>query len=75
MTFEGDELERLRHSTSKILLAVLWIHVPIAVIAALILGADWLVPASFTPLWRWQRRCRGERAGMGLQPAWSLPSP
>lgn len=47
MAFEGDELERLRQSTSKMLLAVLWLHVPVAVIIALTLGADWRVPASF----------------------------
>ncbi|SFK21416.1 hypothetical protein [Bradyrhizobium sp. Gha] len=47
MTFEGDELECLRQSTSKMLLAVLWLHVPIAFIIALTLGADWLVPVSF----------------------------
>ncbi|TYL85825.1 hypothetical protein [Bradyrhizobium cytisi] len=47
MTFEGHELGRLRQSTSTILLALLWVHVPIAVVIALALGADWIVPASF----------------------------
>jgi methyl-accepting chemotaxis protein len=47
MTFEGDELGRLRQTTSKILLAVLWLHLPIAVIIGTTLGGDWLMPAAF----------------------------
>ena len=39
MTFEGDELERLRHTTSKILLVALWVHVPIAFIFGVAVGA------------------------------------
>ncbi|WGD53612.1 methyl-accepting chemotaxis protein [Bradyrhizobium sp. CB1650] len=65
MTFEGDELERLRQSTSKMLLAVLWLHVPVAVIIALTLGADWRVPASFmvamalAATWSWRMSGNG----------------
>jgi methyl-accepting chemotaxis protein len=47
MNFEGDELGRLRQTTSKILLAALWVHVPIAVIFGIALGANWLMPAVF----------------------------
>lgn len=47
MTFEGNELGRLRQSTSRILLAVLWVHAPIAAIIGMTLGANWLMPCSF----------------------------
>lgn len=47
MTFEGDELANLRETASRILLTVLCLHVPIAVIVGMTLGAAWLVPAAF----------------------------
>jgi len=47
MTFERDELTVLRDTASKILLAVLWLHVPIAVIVGVVLHTDWLMPAAF----------------------------
>ncbi|MEK9285354.1 MULTISPECIES: methyl-accepting chemotaxis protein [unclassified Bradyrhizobium] len=47
MTFEGDELAILRETASKILFAVLWLHVPIAVVVGLTLGTGWLMPAAF----------------------------
>ena len=45
MTIESDDLAILRDTTSKILLAALWLHVPIAVIIGLVSGASWVVPA------------------------------
>jgi methyl-accepting chemotaxis protein len=47
MTFKGGELAIVRETTSKILFAVLWLHVPIAVIIGMARGADWLMPAAF----------------------------
>lgn len=47
MTFESDELAILRETTSKILLAVLWLHVPISVAIGIAPGAGWLIPAAF----------------------------
>ncbi|KWV47826.1 chemotaxis protein [Bradyrhizobium macuxiense] len=47
MTFEGDDMAALRETASKILLVVLWLHVPIAVIVGIVLHADWLMPAAF----------------------------
>jgi methyl-accepting chemotaxis protein len=44
MTIESDDLGALRETTSKILLAVLWLHVPIALIIGMMRGADWLFP-------------------------------
>ena len=47
MTFEGNEMAVLRETASKILLVVLWLHVPLAVAVGLSLHADWLMPAVF----------------------------
>ena len=45
MTIESDDLAILRETTSKTLVAVLWIHVPIAAAIGLLRGADWIVPS------------------------------
>lgn len=47
MTFESEDLVILRETASKILLAVLWLHVPIALVIGMTRDADWLVPAAF----------------------------
>ena len=47
MTIESRDLEILRETTSKALLAVLWLHVPICVTIGMVRGADWLLPAAF----------------------------
>jgi methyl-accepting chemotaxis protein len=47
MTIESKDLEILRETTSKALLAVLWLHVPICVTIGMMRGADWLLPATF----------------------------
>jgi methyl-accepting chemotaxis protein len=44
MSIESDDLVKLREATSKTLIAVLWLHVPIALIIGLVRGADWLTP-------------------------------
>ena len=46
MTIESDDLAILRETTSKTLLAVLWLHVPIAVTIGMMRGTDWLMPAA-----------------------------
>ena len=45
MTIESDDLAILRETTSKTLLAVLWLHVPIAIVIGLVRDTDWLMPA------------------------------
>jgi methyl-accepting chemotaxis protein len=47
MSFENTDTAALRGTTSKMLLVVLWLHVPIAVAVGMILHADWLTPAAF----------------------------
>ena len=44
MTIESEDLAALRETTSKTLLAVLWLHVPIAMIIGVARGNDWLTP-------------------------------
>ena len=47
MTVESDDLAILRETTSKTLLAVLWLHVPIAMTIGMVRGTGWLMPAAF----------------------------
>src|SRR5579871_5922170 len=46
MTIESDDLTNLRDTTSKALLAVLWLHVPISLVIGMMRG-DWLIPTAF----------------------------
>jgi methyl-accepting chemotaxis protein len=46
MNIESRDLENLRETTSKTLLAVLWLHVPVSVAISMARGADWLLPAA-----------------------------
>jgi methyl-accepting chemotaxis protein len=45
MAIESDDLSVLRDTTSKLLLALLWLHVPIAVAIGMMRGMDWLMPS------------------------------
>src|SRR6202165_3082843 len=44
MIIESKDLDILRETTSKALLAVLWLHVPICVTIGMMRGTDWLFP-------------------------------
>jgi methyl-accepting chemotaxis protein len=44
MSIESNDLANLRETTSKTLLAVLWLHVPISLIIGMVRGNDWLMP-------------------------------
>jgi methyl-accepting chemotaxis protein len=43
MRVEGNDLEVLRETTSRALLAVLWLHVPLAVVIGMMRGVDWMM--------------------------------
>jgi methyl-accepting chemotaxis protein len=45
MIADSSDLETLRETTSKTLLTVLWLHVPISVAISMARDADWLLPA------------------------------
>ena len=46
MTIESDDLAILRETTSKTLLALLWLHVPIALAIGMARDTGWLVPTA-----------------------------
>jgi methyl-accepting chemotaxis protein len=46
MSIESDDLGKLREATSKVLITVLWLHVPIALTLGLVRGNDWLMPVT-----------------------------
>jgi methyl-accepting chemotaxis protein len=48
MIIESKDLDVLRETASKALLAVLWLHVPVSAAIGIMRGTDWLLPAVFT---------------------------
>jgi methyl-accepting chemotaxis protein len=50
MTIESRDLAALRETASRTLIALLWLHVPIAMAIGMARGADWMVPTLFTAL-------------------------
>jgi methyl-accepting chemotaxis protein len=46
MHTESDDLATLRETTSRLLLAVVWLHVPIAAVIGMMRGTDWMAPAA-----------------------------
>jgi len=48
MMIESHELKNLRETTSRALLAVLWLHVPICLAIGMVRGIDWLLPTLLT---------------------------
>jgi methyl-accepting chemotaxis protein len=66
MIVENDGLESLRQTTSKILVAVLWLHVPISVTVGLALGKAWLIPASFMAIFALVATLSWRMSGNGL---------
>ena len=46
MTVESDDLAILRETTSKTLLALLWLHIPIAMAIGMARGTGWLMPTA-----------------------------
>jgi methyl-accepting chemotaxis protein len=66
MSAESSELETLRETTSKTLLTVLWLHVPISVAISMARGADWLLPAVLTAALALAATLSWRAAGNGL---------
>src|SRR5215470_15046452 len=46
MSIENDDLAALRETTTKMLLVVVWLHVPIALLIGLMRDAAWLMPTA-----------------------------
>jgi methyl-accepting chemotaxis protein len=66
MVVENDGLESLRQTTSKILVAVLWLHVPISMTVGLALGKAWLIPAIFMAIFALVATLSWRMSGNGL---------
>src|SRR5262245_41161833 len=66
MVVENDGLEALRQTTSKILVAVLWLHVPISVTVSFALGKPWFVPAMFMAIFALAATLSWRLSGNGL---------
>jgi methyl-accepting chemotaxis protein len=45
---ESSDLKQLRETTSRALLAVLWLHVPVSIAISMARGADWMLPLLLT---------------------------
>ncbi len=48
MNASSKDLDALRETASKALIALLWLHVPVALAIGMARGADWLIPTAFT---------------------------
>jgi methyl-accepting chemotaxis protein len=48
MMTANQDLEALRETASKTLIALLWLHVPVAAAIGMLRGADWTIPTLFT---------------------------
>jgi methyl-accepting chemotaxis protein len=48
MIVESHELKNLRETTSRALIVLLWLHVPICLAIGLIVGDGWTLPVIFT---------------------------
>ena len=72
MNTASKDLDALRETASKALIALLWLHVPIALTVGMAHGA-WLMPTALDGRSPRPRRCRGARQATGFPPAsWSL---
>src|SRR3954471_1779807 len=66
MTVDSDDLSVLRETTSKALLAVLWLHIPIALAIGMARGADWLMPTAIMLVLALTTTASWRMAGNGL---------
>jgi methyl-accepting chemotaxis protein len=48
MMIESNDLKKLRDATSRTLLAILWLHIPIGAAMGVALGKDWMLPTVLT---------------------------
>ena len=47
MNFASKDLDALRQITSRVLIALIWAHVPVSIIIDLARGSDWSATAGF----------------------------
>jgi len=66
MIVESKDLEALRETTSKALIALLWLHLPIAIAIGTVRGSEWLLPAVFMAVFAAAATVSWRMAGNGL---------
>jgi len=66
MIVESKDLEALRETTSKALIALLWLHLPIAMAIGMVRGSEWLLPAVFMAVFAAAATVSWRMAGNGL---------
>jgi methyl-accepting chemotaxis protein len=66
MTIESKELEALRDTTSKALVALLWLHLPIAIAIGMVCGTGCIWPAVFMVVFATAATLSWRIAGNGL---------
>ena len=66
MTIDSKELEALRDTTSKVLVALLWLHLPIAIAIGMVRGTGWMWPAVFMAVFAAAATLSWRMAGNGL---------
>ena len=67
MNIESHDLKTLRETTSRALLVLLWLHVPICLAIGMMRGGDWLFPVIFTTAMAVRQRYRGAPRAMSFQ--------
>lgn len=48
MRADDNNLDMLRQTAARVLVGILWVHVPAAILIGLLLGTEWLLPAIIT---------------------------
>jgi methyl-accepting chemotaxis protein len=66
MTIETRNLDALRETASRTLIALLWLHVPIAMAIGMMRGTDWMVPTLLTVMLAAAATISWRTAGNGL---------
>ena len=66
MDIDCKDLEALRENASRASIALLWLHVPIAMAIGFALGTDWLLPAFLMLVMAAAATLSWRKAGNGL---------
>ena len=66
MTIENRNLDALRETASRTLIALLWLHVPIAMAIGISRGNGWMLPTLFTVVMAAAATVSWSAAGNGL---------
>src|SRR3984893_14523625 len=66
MTVESKDIKALRETTSRALIALLWVHLPVAIVIGMARGTDWLGPAILVALLAVAATLSWRMAGNGL---------